>query len=140
MPDVRIQSRYDRDECPGITFTEPTLAQQHFQEECDINNIMKKYAVTGTLPQFAGAFYEDLPDVTDFHSLQNYMLSAEDSFMELPSVVRKRFDNNPGNLLAFLQDESNADEAVSLGLLPPRDTASPDLPLQKAEKNQALEE
>lgn len=78
---------------------------------------MKKYLITGLLPNVAGSIYADLPDVTDFFSLQNYLLSTQDAFMELPSVIRKRFDNDPASLLAFLDDESNHEEAISLGLL-----------------------
>lgn len=114
---IIIQSRYNRDIHPGVSFTMPTLTQQHFKEECDINNIMKKYAVTGLLPNVAGGIYSDLPDVTDFFALQNYMLSTQDAFMELPSAIRKRFDNDPASLLDFLDNYSNHDEAVSLGLL-----------------------
>lgn len=118
MPnEIFIQSRYHRNECSGITFVEPTLTQQHFQSECDINEIMKKYAVTGTLPNVSGAFYDDLPDITDFFSLQNYLIQAEDSFMSLPSAIRKRFENDPGQLMDFIGNPANYEEAVSLGLL-----------------------
>lgn len=118
MPnEIFIQSRYHRNECSGITFVEPTLTQQHFQSECDINEIMKKYAVTGTLPNVSGAFYDDLPEITDFFSLQNYLIQAEDSFMSLPSAIRKRFENDPGQLMDFIGNPANYEEAVSLGLL-----------------------
>ena len=47
------------------------------------------------------------------------MLSnARESFAMLPSSIRKRFDNDPGLLLAFLDDENNREEAFSLGLIP----------------------
>lgn len=114
---VIIQSRYDRLEHDGFTFTEPTLAQQHFKDECDVNNIMKKYANTGLLPEVAGSFYDEAPDVTDYQSLQNYLLDAEDKFMSLPSLIRKRFDNDPGLLINFLNDDNNLDEAIQLGLV-----------------------
>ena len=40
-------------------------------------------------------------------------------FDSLPSSLRERFSNDPSRLLAFVDDESNFDEAVKLGLLSP---------------------
>ena len=37
--------------------------------------------------------------------------------MALPSDVRSRFGNNPAELLDFLNDNSNYDEAIRLGLI-----------------------
>jgi len=38
-------------------------------------------------------------------------------FAGLPAKLRKRFSNNPENMLRFLEDPKNAGEAVKLGLL-----------------------
>lgn len=100
----------------------PSCTQQHFAEECDINNIVNKYMQTGVFgdpfsdasnpPQF-GDFY----NVSDFHSAQNLIAEATQSFDALPAHLRKRFDNDPSVLLAFLEDESNREEAEKLGLV-----------------------
>ena len=33
----------------GLECKDPTMAQQHFEKECNINSIMKKYRQTGVL-------------------------------------------------------------------------------------------
>lgn len=141
MSDLFIRSRYNLgDPCPGITFTQPTLTQQHFQEECDVNNIMKKYLVTGTVPQIAGAFYDETPDVVDYFSLNNHIAGIDEAFMELPSAVRKKFQNNPGLLLEFLSDERNLDEAISLGLISKQDAYASALQDVSPKENQEVSE
>ncbi len=109
-----------RDDC-SITFDEPSLTQQHFKDECDINNIMRRFKQTGIAPQLDTTqfFYGDF-DEFDFHAAQNTLIEAEDRFMMLPAETRKRFGNDPGALLSFVHDEKNYNEAVSLGLIPPK--------------------
>lgn len=100
---------------------EKSITQQQFKDECDINNIMAKYQKTG---EFTGAIrkggqYGDFSQITDFHDMQNTLIYAQEAFMLLPANVRTRFRNDPGELLNFLQDENNYDEALDLGLLDP---------------------
>jgi hypothetical protein len=40
-------------------------------------------------------------------------------FEDLPAEVRFRFDNKPAELLKFMSDPANADEAIDLGLFEP---------------------
>jgi len=49
--------------------------------------------------------------------VQNQLLQAQADFMDLPAKIRQRFNNNPAELIAFLQSPSNVDEAVELGLM-----------------------
>lgn len=43
----KFRTAYDRDLVEGITFDEPSMAQQHFKDECDVNNILRKYEQLG---------------------------------------------------------------------------------------------
>jgi phage internal scaffolding protein len=84
---------------------------------------MQRYAATGVLvdpltqssrqPSF-GDFSGDF----DYQKSQNAIISAQNAFDALPAALRKRFDNNPAELLAFIADEKNKDEAIKLGLIP----------------------
>lgn len=58
-------------------------------------------------------------DVTgaDFQEAQNLIAGARSMFNELPASMRERFDNQPAQLLAFLEKEENREEAIKLGLL-----------------------
>ena len=45
--------------------------------------------------------------------------------MALPSRVRRRFDNDPAELMEFLADEANREEAVMLGLIEKEEPVQP---------------
>lgn len=95
-----------------------SMAKQSFKDECDINTIMARYQRTGVLDhvrQNVGQYI----DVTgaDFTEAQNLIAGARSMFNELPAKLRERFNNEPAELLSFLEKEENREEAVKLGLL-----------------------
>lgn len=99
--------------------SEPTLAQQQFKDQCDINVIMAKYQKTG---EFAHATkkegrYADFTGITDYKEMLDTVQYAKEAFSLLPAKVRARFRNDPAELLAFVQDDKNYDEALKLGLV-----------------------
>lgn len=92
--------------------------KQSFKDECDINRIMARYAATGTL-DFVNrreAQFLDVSDV-DFQNAMRIVIESREAFMTLPSALRDRFQNDPAQLLGFLSDESNREEAIKLGLV-----------------------
>lgn len=92
--------------------------EQHHKQACDINNIVSKYRKTGLLPEREGRpHYGDFTSGGDFQECMNMITEAEESFADLPSNLRKRFNNDPAALIDFMSDESNLDEAVKLGLV-----------------------
>lgn len=96
-----------------------SMTQQEFKEECDINQIMRRFKLTGALPTTAAMpMYGDFSEVTDYMDALNQITFAQQQFAELPALLRERFNHNPGQLLAFLSDSKNRDEAIRLGLLP----------------------
>jgi len=121
MSRVKNPITYDADENSDnakLVFTKPSRTQQQFRDECDINNIMERYGVTGELP--LGSVqpqYGDFSGITDYQSALNQVIAAQDSFLALPSKVRARFDNNPAYFIDFASDEANKDEMKALGLL-----------------------
>lgn len=115
----KFRSAYDRYPVDGITFTYPTMAQQHFKDECDVNNILRKYETTGLLTHVANGTpsYGDFSSVLEFMDAQNILIAAQDAFDALPASLRKRFDNDPAVMLSFLEDPNNREEAEQLGLV-----------------------
>jgi len=98
----------------------PSRVQQQFAREADINYIMAKYSQTGRLTDGRATttpLYGDFSDVKDFHEAQSIVSDATAKFAALPARVRFRFSNDPEQLLAFLSDPSNHEEAVALGLV-----------------------
>lgn len=137
-PFVRKCNNYDRDAASveaGTRITDPSMTHQNFKDDCDINTIVKRFGVTGQLPQVSAPQYGDFTGVEDYRTALHAVMEAEDRFMMLPATVRERFHNNPQELLEFCADRSNIEEAKKLGLvldipnndakLPPKSQDSP---------------
>lgn len=118
---LRTPYNYDTDAASnesGLACEEPSLAQQHFKEECDINHILKQFNITGQLPQNPlSPRYGDFTGISDYHTALNRVIAIDDEFMQLPANIRARFENDPEQLIAFLDDENNRKEAEDLGLV-----------------------
>lgn len=99
-------------------FVQPSLAKQAFKKECDINAIMSRYEKSGLIAhvnRYQGD-YGDFTDKPEYQEALNKVISAQEMFMTLPAKVRARFGNDPGEFLAFVEDEKNVPEMVKLGL------------------------
>jgi phage internal scaffolding protein len=120
---VRQQYVYDQDAASiesGLHCEDASLTQQHFADDCDINQILEKFNVTGQLPTSPiSPRYGDFSGITDYHTAINAVMAAEEEFESLPAQIRARFDNEPAQLIDFLSDEKNRDEAIKLGLVNP---------------------
>lgn len=112
---TRIYSRFSTPDSPAVEFGE-SMTQQHFKDECDINNILRSYR--GKIPASEEpAFFMDCT----VNDLQSAYAMAEDigaRFDSLDSEVRAKFNNNPLELLEFVHNADNQTAAIELGLLP----------------------
>lgn len=101
---------------------EQNATQQHHKDAHDINLIMKKYQKVGVgynaLPPSSKGVYGDFSNVKTYQQAAQSMIDAQNSFMTLPSQIRKRFHNDPQELFEFLNDKSKRAEAIELGLIP----------------------
>lgn len=117
MTKSKIRDRFNRGERSPQKFTSPSRTQQQFKDEANINHIVERYTRTGLLPSSKlTPVYADLSSV-DFQAMQNKIIDAQQGFARLPAKVRKQFDNDPYQLLRFMEDPANAEEAKRLGLL-----------------------
>lgn len=114
----------------GELYTPPSRTKQSFVAECDINNILKQYKLTGQIRHMsaraAQGAYQDLPDPVDFQDAMNLVLAAESSFATLPAHVRARFGHDPAEFLGFIANPANQDEVIKMGLA--KDTRPPAAP------------
>lgn len=103
---------------------------QEETEGTDINVLMRKFRRTGLIPQTQKKpMYGDFSNVLDYTDARQLMNTAQDMFKALPAEIRDRFENKPENLLAFMEDEENYEEAMDLGLVEDTREPEPDPPL-----------
>lgn len=95
-------------------------AKQSFKEECDINNIVRKYQATGmvTHVEANAGVYADVSGATDFRSALDRVKAANKVFMGLDPETRGALNNSPAEFLDLLADPSRRSEMEELGLLP----------------------
>lgn len=95
----------------------PSKTVQSQRDEADINVIVRNFGITGKLPtNIRAPAYGDFTGVDDYQSAIEAIRSAEKSFMQMPSDVRDRFQNDPQQFVAFCGDERNLEEMKKLGL------------------------
>jgi len=121
--------------CPrtGEITRPPSRTKQSFVQECDINNIIKSFKVTGQIKHInekaAQGAYLDLPEPIEFQDALHAVKAAQTSFATLPAHTRAQFGNDPAQFLTFISDPSNQEEMIKLGLAidtrPPPPVAPP---------------
>lgn len=108
----------------------PSLTRQEFAEECDINVLMSKYDThviggPGNLSPME-PMYADFTQVPDtLLGYMNFMDEAQRNFMSLPARVRREFDNNAHEFVAYASDPANLEQMRAWGLAPPAKPPEP---------------
>lgn len=104
----------------GESKTNPMMTKQSFKDECDINRILAVAEQTGLVGHVNNAEgqYLNVSSVPDYQTSINLVRNADQAFANLPAGIRRRFQNDPVEFLAFMGDEENLDEAIEMGLLP----------------------
>lgn len=117
-----------------------SMTKQSHKDETDINLIMRKYQKTGLVsfvnerqPQ-----YMEAPEI-DFQTAMQIVTQANEMFADMPSSMRKRFHNDPGEFMEFVHNPDNAEEMVKLGLASPPTLPEPSLASVLSEALQAAQ-
>ena len=122
-PFVRSPYNYNTDAASnesGLRCEDASLTQQHQKDQADINYIIDQFNVTGVLPVSPlTPQYGDFTGVKDYQSALNAVMAMEDEFLSLPANLRARFENDPEQLMNFLANNENRQEAIELGLIEP---------------------
>ena len=130
IPFLRTPYNYDMSEVSdktGLKCEDPSLAQQHQKNDADINEIVRRFGLTGELPVSTRlAEYGDFTGIGDYHASLNAVHAAQEAFYALPAELRAKFDNDPGKLLDFVNDEANYAKAVEFGLIEPKVSTQPE--------------
>lgn len=105
-----------------------SFVQQHHAETCDMRVIISKFLKTGdqTVLNQRQKQYLDCTSASDYDTALQTVIDAQDAFYSLPAHVRERFNNDPSQLLEFVDNEDNLDEAIKLGLAERNDVIASD--------------
>lgn len=129
----RVQVKFPKDDPRARSRT-----KRSFKDECDIALIMER-AKKGKAVPFASreAFCGDFDTAQDYFEVQKKKVALDEQFMKLPAEVRARFGHDAGKLIEFLCDDANAEEAVKLGILAPKELTAEQIAANKAAADKA---
>nr|QJB19432.1 MAG: internal scaffolding protein [Microvirus sp.]QJB19673.1 MAG: internal scaffolding protein [Microvirus sp.] len=121
MEQLKFRTKYNPHPPRAYAFTcvEPSLTQQQFKDECDVNNILKKYQQTGLLSHVVKTQgnFGDFSSVEDYQTSLHKVMIAQDNFELLPSELRSKFNNDPSKLIGFINDPKNKEDCLKYGLI-----------------------
>lgn len=118
---IRYHYQYDQQSASdqtAITHFDKTHTQQAPAIDCDINEIVRKWTQQGIQPEVYAREpqYGDVSEGLTYRQALDKVLEAQDAFNLVPPNIRARFHNDPAEYLDFLNDPSNLEEAIKLGL------------------------
>lgn len=116
---ITFRSAYDPHKKYVFKTVGESLTQQHFKEECDVINIIKKHDRNGIIEhvQRGKARYGDFSEVADYREALDLVRDAQNEFMTIPSDIRKKFDNDPGKFYEFVSNPENKEELKEMGFI-----------------------
>lgn len=98
--------------------------QRQYSDLCDINNIVDNYSSERVLPFKKNLLYADGVNVADFRNSFGIVQQLKDEFQQLPSQIRKEFNNDIFNYAdvlasAYAKNPESINKLSNLGLLSP---------------------
>lgn len=125
IPELRHQFS-PRSGDSDLVCKDPSLTQQHFKDDADINVLLERFKVTGVMPtNIRLPSFGDFTGVSDYQSAANALLKAQDSFMQLPAQMRAQFHNSPQEFMEFCSDPANLPKMREMGLANPEQVREP---------------
>jgi len=96
-----------------------SLTEQQHAPSLDIKTMINKYDRTGVLSnvQKGKAMYGDFTKVNEYQDAIDLVTNSKNMFNELPSDIRQKFSNNPGEFFEWITNPANNKEAIELGLV-----------------------
>lgn len=124
---MTLEGQLPRTRVPKSFQDATSRTQQHMKNDVDINTLLRRYNAGHPFPMpDQQGLYGDFSNVTSFAQAAELVTRARDQFTRLPANIRKRFHQNPSELLDFAGNPNNLTEAIALGLVkPPEPPASP---------------
>jgi len=119
MAKPELGSRFSEKKRVPFKTVGESRTQQHMRDETDINNIVARHikgAPLGNPNATRRPMFGDFSSV-DFMHMQNSIADIDQTFRSLPARVRSRFNNDPYQVVRFVEKSENRAEAIKLGLV-----------------------
>lgn len=130
---MEFQTQYTRETNvrPVTMNKEPTMTKQSLKDNQDVNKIIKRYEKTGVLGdlmKFEGQFGE--VDSISYHEAMNLVANANSEFEKVPSAIRAKFHNDPGEFIDYATNPENQEQMIKWGLANPLPPLPDDAPIK----------
>lgn len=92
-------------------------AKQTFKDSCDINKMLKKAQQTGSiahLNKYPEKIYGEFDGEFTLLEATQKIAKVGEIFAEMPSEIRREFNNNPLEFVAFANDPANVGRLAEL--------------------------
>lgn len=128
---IRFATRYAPHLCPGIDFRDsPSLAKQEFEAECNINNILAKFRVTGVLVDpsvrsLRQPMFLDCTSVPDLETYHDRLNQCKQAFEDLPAAIQEAFGYDARIAMQWLSNASDRQVVQLFGQLVPKPVETP---------------
>jgi len=132
-PSIEVSERANGSRSVKLHTGNESNVQQNFKESSDMKYILHKYQQTGELPINKNqALFGEFDTPISYQESLNIQIQAQEQFDAIDAGVRKRFNNDPAEFLAFVNDEKNSEEMIKMGLKnkPPAPAPIPDNTLE----------
>lgn len=100
---------------------DPGRTEQSHANACDISYILAQHVRAGVSPQVPEGVFNDLTQIVDYQTALNVVDSIHSIFESLPLKVRVAYDHNPSLFMQAVEDPSERDKLVELGVFMTKD-------------------
>lgn len=115
MPE--FQTAYSHQKHIGTINDLPSKTKQSLLDDADINKIVKRHMATETLQEL-DKLEKVYGQITSTNLMDAYRQidDAQAAFNDIPSGIRKKFDQDAGAFIDYATDPKNIDQMVKWGL------------------------
>lgn len=98
----------------------PSRTDPQYLKKCNVNSILAQHARTGNMTHLTSkrGFYADVSGITNLSDSLMQVKKAQAEFFKVPAPIRAIFGNDMARFVDFVNDPSNLDKCIEMGLVP----------------------
>lgn len=114
---TKFQTQFAHGKVEPFKCTTPSKTEQQFENELNINKILKNQVYSQLPPNTSQAMFGCTITGDEFINALNTKAEVMNYFEQLPAQAKDFFKYDPKNMLEFVQDKKNYEKAFELGLI-----------------------